>query len=144
MPEGIIRDPKQNPRERNFGIVYCTDSDSDSNKGKNYEYKKEVQQYSRLYMAGEAVNFNITEEYEQEQIINNIRIFGKAEIQCYSPSEAQNAPVIQQLTRPHPPNARAAAINRAIRQGMESDFGVPIDMPAPNPPECNPSQKPGN
>lgn len=136
MPEGIIRDPKQNPRERNFGIVYCTDSDDESNKGRNYEYKKEAQQYSRLYMAGEAVKFIITEVYAKEQIINNIRVNGKAEIQCYNPSEAQKAPVIQQLTRPHPPNARAAAINRAIREGMESDFGELIAKPVPNPPAC--------
>jgi hypothetical protein len=136
MPEGIIRDPKQNPRERNFGIVFCIDPEFPQYNNKNYRYVKEAQKYTRLYMGGEAVIFEVTREYQPEQYIDDIKISGEAAVQCYSPSEQEKAPVIQQLTRPHPPNARATAVNNALRNGMPSDFGDEIKPPFPAPPNC--------
>ncbi len=139
MPEGIIRDPKQNPSERDFGIVFCNDPDFPQYEGKNYKYGKAAQAYSRLYMAGEAIRFDVVREYSPDQSIDDIKISGEATIRCYSPNEQQRAPVIQQLTRPHAPNARAAAINHALNGGMNSPFG-PMNLPAPNPPNCPPEE----
>lgn len=136
MPEGIIRDPKQNPKEENFGIVFCNDEHYHQYNGKNYKYSKGAQTYNRLYMAGEAIIFDEhVRVFTPEQEFEGIKISGEVTILCYNPVESQRAPVIQQLTRPHSPNARAAAINHAIDRGMQSPFGK-IDMPAPNPPNC--------
>jgi len=129
MPEGIIRDPKQNPEESDFGIVAYNN--------RHYKYVKEEQEYSRLYMAGEVVCFQFGEEYDPPREENGITIYGMAEILCYSRNETQRAPVIHQLTRPHPPNQRATAINNAINGGMNSSFGL-MNLPAPNPPKCPP------
>ena len=131
MPEGIIIDPHQNQEERDHGLV------TDLNM--IYDYVKEEQAYSRLYMAGEVVCFQVLEEYDPARNENGITVHGRAEILGYSYREAERAPVIQQLTRPHQPNARAVAINNAINAGMPSPFGR-MNLPAPNPHICTPEE----
>jgi hypothetical protein len=140
MPEGIIRDPKQNPRERNFGIVFCTASENPEDVGMYFKYVKIANDYSRLYMAGEAVRFRITNR--EPEVIDNINISGNCTIECYLPDAEQDrkAPVNKELIRPIPPPARANAINNAIQQGkMQSDFGDQlIPHPTPQAPICPP------
>jgi hypothetical protein len=57
MPEGIIRDPKQNQyREESYGIVFCPDEENPGHPtGKYFKYAKRVGHESRTCLAGEDV-----------------------------------------------------------------------------------------
>ncbi len=129
MPDGIIRDPKMNPRERNFGIVYLPGKD------KCYKYQKGEQDYSRFYYAGEAVIAEVVEDFAEPQFEGCIKISGRVNIICYDPDESTKVPVINRLIRPLPPQARGNAINGAWSQ-ITSDFPDPPKPPFPNPPNC--------
>ena len=72
MPEGIIRDPKQNPFEKEFGIIYIPDLNM------NVKYFKSKGSTSRGLIAGviASVNESSIHYYPNEQIIDGISVAG--------------------------------------------------------------------
>lgn len=122
MPEGIIRDPKQNPKERNYGIVYVPDEDSNK-PGKHYKYVKGAEDFTRFYHAGEPVWVEDVNDVDTKETENGIVIHGWATVTGYSPN-AEKAPVIERIIKPLNEHQRRAAI-RAAWNHMESDFTNP-------------------
>ena len=77
MPDGIILDPRQNPRERDFGIIYVNEM------GGHFKYyKKKGEHNNRLWFAGDLVTFEISspnqvEYYSTPRIFNGIPVLGE-------------------------------------------------------------------
>jgi hypothetical protein len=72
MPEGIIRDPRQNPVEKEYGIVYIPELDI------NIKYFKTKGSPSRGLIAGVLVNLSepTIRYYPEPQEINGILVRG--------------------------------------------------------------------
>ena len=93
MPDGIVRDPKQNPRERDFGIVYINDL------GGNFRYQK-TRSRNRFLVAGDIVqliipNDSSIEYYPIIRTIDGIPIIGEIKNLDLTPiTNGDNAPVI--------------------------------------------------
>ncbi len=117
MPEGIIRDPKQNPQESDFGIVYSVD------KKKCYKYHKQANSDSRYYLFGEVVDIVLPDSEERAEE-GCIITHGWVEIKDYWPNQDRE-PVNKRIIHPIPMPARKNAIRQAIKGGMPSPFPAP-------------------
>lgn len=95
MPEGIIRDPKVNPREKSFGIVYLPDF------GGNFKYfKTKSNKKTRGFLPGSVVYIELKsdpEYYDDTMWIDGIPVKGQIENNPETFSnitDGQNAPII--------------------------------------------------
>lgn len=119
MPDGIIRDPKQNPRERNFGILYVPDW------GYNLKYPKVKGQDSQCLLAGTYVDIKESdfEPLTPTQYIDGITIHGiiKSAIQIKKQLQnADKAPVVEKI---YQRVGGIDGIRQAIKEsGVQSDF----------------------
>ena len=91
----IIRDPKMNPRERDFGIVFIHEL------GGNFKYEKTRNQ-NRLLVAGSIVNFDIEKDnsityYHVVRTIDGMPIIGEIKGKLDEVTDGDNAPVVDFL-----------------------------------------------
>ena len=121
MPEGIIRDPKQNQEESDFGIVYSLD------RNKCYRYHKQADSMTRFYLFGEVVDITLPNEEDEERVeVGCFITHGWVEITGYW-TDQDDAPVNKRIIHPIPEPARKNAIRRAI-----IDDKMPSPFPPPN------------
>lgn len=74
MPEGIIRDPKQNPREGKYGILYS------ANYQRYFAYdKKNKKNEKRWWVAGLRVHFDFIEDLSPTINYDGIQITEKVD-----------------------------------------------------------------
>jgi hypothetical protein len=124
MPEGIIRDPKQNPREKDFGIVYCNDL------GGNFKYEKKgnnAGNKNRFLVAGDIVNFSPGPSdiryYNNPITIDGIPIIGEIKnLKLDAITDEDNAPVINWYKS----NGTAAMDNHEMKKLMEGNSDLPF------------------
>jgi len=116
MPDGIVRDPKQNPhKEHEYGIVYVPEN------GKHYKYRKQQHHPSRWCMAGENIRVGpLPPDPIEPEIIDGIAIFGKINfIQKLDTSGPVNRRLLAKLNDDN----RKNAIQEAIDEGTETELG---------------------
>ena len=130
MPEGIIRDPKQNQHhEESYGIVYCPDEENPGHpNGKYFRYSKTAGHESRTSLAGEDVFVNIISNHNDPiEWIDHIPIHGEAEFEYKL--DPQKGPVYKRHFTNLPHTAREANIRNAIKQGeITSDLETMEDL----------------
>ena len=98
MPTGTIRDPKMNPREKAYGIIYINEL------GGHFKYFKSKGK-NRLWLAGEIIMFAITTDqqityYNTPRTIDGISVIGEIEKDlnfAADPNLETNAPVINYM-----------------------------------------------
>jgi hypothetical protein len=113
----IIRDPKQNPIEGKYGIVFFPDGNHPE-KGKHYKYEKFPNSVSRLCMAGEDAEFEDSRtEYDKAEWIDGIKIYGEVTFKRRLPEEEQQGPVYRRLL----PTLTLAARRKAIKDAIDQD-----------------------
>ncbi len=130
MPEGIIRDPKQNQYNEDLhGIVYLPNEENPGHPpGKYYKYAKEVGNDSRTSLAGEDVFVTIiSNNNDPVEWIDHIPIHGEARFDYKL--DPQRGPVYRRHFANLPHQAREAHIRNAIRQGeITSDLETIQDV----------------
>lgn len=118
MPEGIIRDPKQNPVEKEFGIIYIEDLDHH-----HFIYRKKVndQHRTRLFVAGTVVDITVDEKknkidyFDFPILVDGIICYGEFKNPEFRDITAKdNAPVIFHLRNNGYQTLREEQINQWI------------------------------
>ena len=119
MPTGIIRDPKMNPEESDYGIVFSVENE------KCYRYHKQAEDMTRFYLLGEVVDIQPPNAEDEERMEADCYItHGWATISGYWTNQ-NPSPVYKRVIRPIPEPARRKAIRDAI---------IDDKMPSPFPP----------
>jgi hypothetical protein len=115
MPEGIVRDPRQNPhREHEFGLIYV------SSENKHYKYRKYLDDPSRLCVAGEDIEFEYLHKTEDPtEKIDGIDVYGEV---AFVKKLVTKGPVNKRMLKLLNDNQRKKAIEEAIyKDKMPSD-----------------------